>query len=318
MIPESVHRWIEQVTGLGPEAQSRLLVTLAVLLLVGLVRRLALVVVWRRTKDVRVRYQWQKVSAYIAFFIVLVVLSWVWLKGFTAVATYLGLLSAGLAIALREPIVNLAAWGFIVWRRPFEVGDRIQLAGHAGDVIDQRIFQFTLLEIGNWVDADQSTGRVIHVPNGRVFTDPVANYTHGFNFIWNEVAVMVTFESNWREAKRILQEVADSQATLTEAAQQEVRKASRRFMIFYGALTPTVYTSVADSGVVLTIRYLCQPRKRRGSAQEIWEQILTRFGERDDIDFAYPTQRFYDNASEGKPALVPPDPGAPAAPRSSP
>jgi small-conductance mechanosensitive channel len=62
-----------------------------------------------------------------------------------------------------------------------------------------------------------------------------------------------------------------------------------------------VYTSVADSGVLLTIRYLCDPRKRRSTAEEIWEDILERFGECDDIDFAYPTQRFYNNPIEGKP-----------------
>ncbi len=71
-------------------------------------------------------------------------------------------------------------------------------------------------------------------------------------------------------------------------------------MIFYRKLTPIVYTSVEDSGVLLTIRYLCIPHDRRGSAQEIWEDILTRFAECDDIDFAYPTQRFYYNTSEGK------------------
>ena len=301
--------WLEGVTGFGAELQGRLALTLAVLLLIGIARRLLLLIVWRRTDDARARYQWKKVSSYFAFLFGLLVLGWIWLKGFSAVVTYLGLLSAGVAIALRDPLVNLAAWLFILWRRPFDVGDRIQIGPHSGDVIDQRIFQFTLLEIGNWVAADQSTGRLIHVPNGRVFSDAVANYTRGFNFIWNEIGVMVTFESDWREAKRILQEVAEKHGgTLSEAAREEVRKASRRFLIFYSTLTPTVYTSVEDSGVVLTIRYLCEPRRRRGTAQAIWEEILTRFGERDDIDFAYPTRRFYDNVREGKPGTVPPPP----------
>ena len=77
------------------------------------------------------------------------------------------------------------------------------------DVIDQRLFRFTLLEIGNWVEADQSTGRVIHVPNSWVFTEDIANYTAGFSYIWNELPVLVTFESDWRRAKRLLQSIAD-------------------------------------------------------------------------------------------------------------
>ncbi|NIP82375.1 MAG: mechanosensitive ion channel, partial [Gemmatimonadetes bacterium] len=87
------------------------------------------------------------------------------------------------------------------------VGDRIQIGAHAGDVIDQRIFQFIVLEIGNWVDADQSTGRIIHIPNGLVFREPLANYTRGMQYIWNEIRVLVTFESNWKRAKQILDEI---------------------------------------------------------------------------------------------------------------
>lgn len=307
MLPEAVNEWIEQATGLDPTLQTKLTLSLAAVLMLWLVRGLTLLLVRWRTEDIGIRYQWRKLSVYVASLIGLVVLGWIWLRGFTAVATYFGLLSAGIAIALKEPLVNLVGWSFIIWRRPFDVGDRIQIGEYSGDVIDQRIFQFTLLEIGNWVAADQSTGRVIHVPNGRVFVDPIANSTRGFNFIWNELPVLVTFESNWREAKRILQQIADERTgSLGAAAQQEVRKAARRFMIFYSKLTPTVYTSVADSGVLLTVRYLCTPRQRRGSAQGIWEDVLTRFAEHDDIDFAYPTHRFYDNRREGKPGLGPP------------
>ena len=92
-----------------------------------------------------------------------------------------------------------------MWKRPFEVGDRIQIGDQKGDVIDQRIFMFTVLEIGNWVDADQSTGRVIHIPNGKIFLETLASYTKGFEYIWNEIPVQVTFESDWRKAKNILE-----------------------------------------------------------------------------------------------------------------
>ena len=71
-------------------------------------------------------------------------------------------------------------------------------------------------------------------------------------------------------------------------------------MIFYTKLTPTVYTSVRESGVLLTIRYLSEPRRRRATEEVIWEEILQAFAECDDIDFAYPTTRLFNNAKEGK------------------
>ena len=218
-----------------------------------------------------------------------------------SLSTYLGLLSAGLAIALKDPLVNLAGWAFIIWQRPIEVGDRIQVGEYRGDVIDQRIFMFTLMEIGNWVDAEQSTGRIIHIPNGKVFNDALANYSKGFQYIWNEIPVLITFESNWKKAKSILTKIIDKHAqSLSETARQKVRRAARKFMIFYTTLTPTVYTCVKDCGIMLTMRYLCEPRQRRTNDQAIWEDVLEEFAKCDDIDFAYPTQRFYHNALEGK------------------
>ncbi|MBN2543432.1 hypothetical protein JXI42_11260 [bacterium] len=73
-------------------------------------------------------------------------------------------------------------------------------------------------------------------------------------------------------------------------------------MIFYKELTPIVYSSVKDSGVLLTARYICDPRQKRDSEHKIWEDILQSVAASPDIDFAYPTHRFYDNFKEGKSA----------------
>ncbi len=289
-------------TGLAAETQSNLLMSLVLIVAVLLLRALVLRVMRARIDDVRVRYKWRKTTTYVSVFVAILLVGRVWSDAFGELATFLGLLSAGLAIALRDPIVNLGGWLFIIWRRPFVVGDRIQIGTHAGDVIDQRIFQTIVLEIGNWVDADQSTGRLIHIPNGLVFREVLANYTRGMQYIWDEIGVLITFESNWKKAKEILLEVVESHArSVVDEAEQQMRKASRQYMIFYSTLTPTVYTSVKDSGVMLTLRFLCHPRRRRGTEQAIWEDILARFDERDDIDFAYPTQRYYFNPTEGKP-----------------
>jgi len=163
------------------------------------------------------------------------------------------------------------------------------------------VFQFTLNEIGNWVDADQSTGRIIHIPNGKVLTDVIANYSEGFEYIWNEIPVLITFESDWEKAKQLLLEIVTrDSADIVKAAEESVRQTTRKFMIFYTNLTPTVYTSVAEDGVKLTLRYLVQPRRRRVTEQKIWEDILREVAKHDDIDFAYITRRAFNNLTEGK------------------
>jgi small-conductance mechanosensitive channel len=165
-----------------------------------------------------------------------------------------------------------------------------------------RVFQFTLMEIGNWVHADQCTGRIVHIPNAKVFVEPQVNYTKGwFDYIWNEVAVLVPYESNWKRARDILREIAEAHAGhLTGPAERKMRDSAKNYMIFSANLAPTVFTSVEESGILLTVRYLCEPRRRRESTQEIWEAALERFSEHNDIDFAYPTIRYYNNTVEGK------------------
>ncbi|MFB3142009.1 MAG: mechanosensitive ion channel family protein [Acidobacteriota bacterium] len=293
--------WLQSVIGLEAETQSRVITSLAIVAVILILRGLVVWIIVRRTEDVRFRYHARKVSGYVSASLALLLLGRIWLTGFQDIGTFLGLVSAGLAIALKDLVASVAGWIYLLWRRPFEVGDRIQIGEHAGDVIDIRLFRFTLIEIGNWVEADQSTGRVILIPNSHILMKAIANYSKGFRYIWNELPVLVTFESNWSKAKAILQKIIDDHsAYLSESAMLSVRKAAQRSMIIYSTLTPKVWTSVAESGVLLTIRYLCDPRKRRGTAETIWEDILTEFGKCDDIDFAYPTMRRYMNLEEGK------------------
>ena len=301
--------WL-QAHGLSPELQNKLLLTAITIVALWAVHRIVLGIAYRRVTDPWARYRWRKVVTYVTLAVAIIVVGRAWFAGMQSLVTFLGLLSAGLAIALKDPVANLAAWAYIMWRRPFEVGERIQIGSHAGDVIDLRLFQFTLNEIGNWVDADQSTGRIIHIPNGRVFTEPLANYDKGFKYIWNEVPVLVTFESDWRKAKDVLTRIAFKHAEhLTARAEQDLLAASRQYLINYTKLTPIVYTKATDSGVLLTIRYLIEPRKRRGTEHAIWEDILTEFKQYPDVDLAYHTVRGFKNTEEGKPGTQPGKPG---------
>lgn len=277
-----------------PSISYQIAATLIVILGLWLVRLIAIRLINRKIGDDKIQYKWRKNLTYVTGFLALFIIGSIWSEGFKSFSTFLGLLSAGLAIALKDPVSDFAGWMFILWRKPLEVGDRIQLGEVKGDVIDIRLFKFTVLEIGNWVQADQSTGRVVHVPNHKVFTDSLANYTSDFEFIWNEIEVLVTFESDWKKAKDILQEIADKHLKdFVEHAEQQVKRATKSYLIHYRHLTPIVYTDVKESGVNLTIRHLTDPRKRRKIGQAIWEDILDRFDEHENIELAYPTMRIY-------------------------
>lgn len=289
-----ISEFIYETIGITGSTQNGIFASIIIILFLSVLRFLILKLVWRNTEDIKIRYQWNRTLSFIIPFTGILLVGAVWVPAFKQFGAFLGLITAGLAIALKDPITNLAGWLFILFRKPFVLGDRVQVGEHTGDIIDIRLFQFTMLEIGNWVDADQSTGRIIHLPNGKVFLEPQANYSTGFEYIWNEMKVLITFESDWIKAKGILEDIINKHTKdIDIKAKQEILEASKNYMIYYKNLTPIIYTSVKESGVQLTIRYLCNPRRRRGSENEIWEIILIQFGEQKDINFAYPTTRFY-------------------------
>ncbi|MBU4446156.1 mechanosensitive ion channel family protein, partial [bacterium] len=199
---------IETALGLSPAMQVKIFNSIVIIFVLWLFRVVLGRLVYRKSEDIKSRYVWRKTLTYVTVLIGFIMIGSVWFRGFKELGTYLGLLSAGLAIALKDPLTNIAGWIFIIFRQSFSVGDRIQIGEQSGDVIDIRMFQFLLLEIGNWVDADQSTGRVIYIPNARVFTHPLANYSKGFQYIWDEINVLVTFESDWKKAKEMMLNIA--------------------------------------------------------------------------------------------------------------
>ena len=248
----------------------------------------------RRCSDMARCYFLRRNTTYVYAALLTFAIAHIWVSAFGSFATVLGLAGAGVAIALHDVLANISGFAFIISRKPFQVGDRIEIGGTAGDVIDIRLFQFSVIEIGNWVDADQSTGRIVHIPNSRAFREPLANYTTGFEYIWHEIPVVVTFESDWEKAKGILKEISETAVELpSKEFESQIRRASMKYLIYFKHLTPIVYTSVVDHGVRLTMRFIVKPRQRRGSDEAVWEAILRAFAQHDDIDLAYPTTRFY-------------------------
>jgi small-conductance mechanosensitive channel len=205
------------------------------------------------------------------------------------VVTLLTVIGAGLTIALRELPLSIAGWMRITFMNTYRQSDRIEVGGVHGDVIDIRLLRTTLMETRGWVDADQSTGRIVHIPNSWVFEHAVYNYSRGFSFIWNELRLAVTFRSDWEAARDIIQELAEQSASIVEQqAAKEIREMSREYLIHYSILTPFVYVGIETNGVGLTLRYLCEVRKRRGTEHALTMSILKAFKEHGGIELAYP------------------------------
>lgn len=298
----AVFDWIHETLGIDHQAQLKILWSFLATGTLYLARKALLTIIYSRQKDENRRLEIRKSTRYTGVLLGLLILGHIWMEGFESVFTLLGLLGAGLAIALKDPVINIAGWFFIAWRHPFHLGDRISIDGHHGDVIDLRMFQFTLMEIGNWVEADQPTGRLLHIPNGRVFQMPQANYTEAFRHIWDELHFHVTFESNWQKLLEKTREILESEtAEYLRDAEKQVNEARKKYVLMLSSLKPEVFTRIVDRGIQITMRYMVKPRRRRSIEQKIWLRVLETVNENADIEFAYPTTRFFDRNLEKNP-----------------
>ena len=287
---------MQNIIKLNSVFDQRYIYTSIIIIFLIILRWIINKIIKNKVDNISQRYRWYKINTYSTVFFTIIVILPMWIEGFKSLFTFLGIFSAGLAIALRDIIVNFFAWIYVLIRRPFSTGDRIEINGVKGDVIDIKIMEFSLMEVGNWVDADQSTGRIINVPNSKILKNNIANFTKGFKLIWNEISILITFESDWEEAKSTLEKIAEENSIeLNKNIKESIIHSARKN---YRNLTPIVYTSIESSGIKLTIRYLCQPRMRRSSSEIIWEEILDKFLQNENIEFAYKTFRYYNNRVE--------------------
>jgi len=270
----------------------KMIVSIGIVIVLYLLAGLIVRIINKKISNLKTRHSARKTTLYVTTLVVIAIIALIWIQNLRTVSVVISVIGAGLVVALQEPILSIAGWLLILTRRPFETGDRIEVGGVKGDVIDVRMFQTSLLEIGNWVKEDQSTGRVVHIPNSLIFKGQVYNYTKGFDFIWNEIKINVTFESNWKKAEEIMLKHAKKEAEkISSQVGGLIRKMSEQYLIYYEKLTPIVYVKVIDFGVELSLRYLTEAKMRRRTQDELCRIILDEFGKQRDVNFAYPTYR---------------------------
>ena len=242
---ETITEWVQAYTGIPGSLQGQLFRSILILVIVIILHQISKNVLYRTIQDRKTYYRVKKGIGYAFIIIGFVLISRVWFVGVAYITTFLGIFTAGLVIALKDLIMNIAGWFYIIWKGSFRVGDRIEIDGTAGDVIGIQLFEFTMMEMGNWVPADQSTGRITYVPNYKVFKDPVFNYSSGIPFVWQEIPIYLTFESNWKKAKAILEDIATKHGeTIGSAVEESIAEMSRKFKIYNAKLEAKVYTSI--------------------------------------------------------------------------
>lgn len=232
----------------------------------------------RYIKDPDMRYRARKFITVIGYLAGILFLLAIFSDRLGNLTVAFGVAGAGIAFALQEVIASIAGWVAVSFGHFYKSGDRIQLGGIKGDVIDIGILRTTLMECGEWVKGDQYNGRIVRVSNGSVFKEPVFNYSADFPFLWDEVIVPVRHGSDMAGARRILEgilaEVVGEYADYARAAWAEIVK---KYKIEAAKVEPAVTLTANENWVEFTLRYVVDYKARRSRKNIIFTRILEEF-----------------------------------------
>lgn len=267
-----VHGWLFDPT-IG-----RLVATAISLIVVFVIVKTAQRTLGRFVTDSDARYRVRKFVTFVGYAVGFLVLGVIFsdkLSGFTVA---FGVAGAGIAFALQEVIASVAGWLAILMGGFFRTGDRVQLGGIVGDVIDIGVLRSTLMECGQWVKGDLYNGRVVRIANSFVFKEPVFNYSGDFPFLWDEITVPVKYGSDAVRAREILERVAhDLLGAYTDGAREAWKHVVARFMIEDARVEPMVSLVLNDNWMEFSLRYVVDYKRRRLTKDLLFSRILEEF-----------------------------------------
>lgn len=225
------------------------------------------------------RYRFRKVIRFIGYLIIALFLTIVFRDRLGQLTVVFGVVGAGIAFALQEVIASVAGWIAISFGGFYKPGDRVQLGGIKGDVIDIGVLRTTLMELGEWVQSDLYTGRIVRIANSFVFKEPVFNYSGDFPFLWDEIKIPVKYGSDHQLARNILEQVAqeviiDEVASAAKTAWQTM---VRKYLIENAMIEPAITLILTDNWMEFTVRYVVDYKKRRLTKDQLFTRILDEF-----------------------------------------
>jgi small-conductance mechanosensitive channel len=229
----------------------------------------------RGVEDAKARYRATRMLRLAKYLLVFLALGFVYSDKLRSVGLVLGVAGAGVAFALQEVIASVAGWIAVSSGGFYKTGDRVQLGGIRGDVIDIGVVRTTLMEIGEWVKGDIYTGRVVRVANSFVFKEPVFNYSGDFSFLWDEVVIPVKYGSDVEAARAMLDRVGTEELSeFVPSAKEKWAELSRRYLVEDVQLEPLVTLVANDNWIEFTLRYVVDYKARRRTKDRLFSRIL--------------------------------------------
>jgi small-conductance mechanosensitive channel len=228
-----------------------------------------------KIKDNDNRYRAKKFGSFIGYFLTLLLVTIVFSDKLGGLTVAFGVAGAGIAFALQEVIASFAGWLAIMFGGFYKTGDRVQVGGIKGDVMDIGVLRTTIMETGQWVDGDLYNGRIVLIANSFVFKEPVFNYSGDFPFLWDEIKIPIQYGSNYDKTKEILEKVGiEIAGDLTQQSKEKWTSMQSKYRLEDAQTEPMVSLIANDNWVEYTLRYVVSYKKRRATKTVLFTNIL--------------------------------------------
>jgi small-conductance mechanosensitive channel len=277
----SLTRWRQMVhQRFGEDLRGLIVRLLGLVMLLGAV--FAGATIWRQltfryVEDLQRRHQLLQLRRLTVTAVVALVLIFYFANELGALVTVLGFAAAGIALALQNVILSIAGYFYVSGRYGIKAGDRVEVAGINGDVLEIGLFKMTLMELSADQYARQPTGRVVVFPNSVLF-QPNANFFKqlpGTNFTWQELRLTLAPDCDYRLAeKRLIEVVNEVFAHYRDAIQREYRGMEQALNIRVDAPRPHSRLRLGATGIEMVIRYPAQLQKAAQTSDEIARRLV--------------------------------------------
>jgi len=230
----------------------------------------------KRLKQTKMKYSFKKTISILYILVFLFALVAIWIEQTETILISYGLIGAGIAVSLQDVFKNFAGGITIFAIGMYRVGDRVEINGKIGDVMDIGVLYTTMMEIGVWVDGNQTTGRLTMIPNSNVLTNNVNNFTKDHNFIWDEISLPITYDSDWKKASDIILEIVKKQTeNIAVKADKEITKLGEKYYLPKKPVDPVIFLTLTDNWINLNIRYVTDTKERRAIRDTLSKLILS-------------------------------------------
>jgi small-conductance mechanosensitive channel len=277
------------------EKSSKIIIAIVILFLISFLIKLILKRYFFQNENY---YMVNKIINFIIVFIALMILIFSYIDNVSYIVTILGFASAGIAIALKDWFMSIFGWMVIVTSGSIHVGDRIKVQRNGievvGDVLDISLFKITIREditLTTYMK-NRRTGRIFFIPNNYIFSELIANYTHGdLRTVWDGIDITITFDSNYKKAQHLAKEILKQYSKgYTDITRKQLSKMRSKYSLRATGVEPRVYTFVEPYGIVISSWYLTNSYAALALRSTISPEILDAFMKEADIKIAYPTQ----------------------------